>query len=231
MGNDKVCAIILAAGIGSRMKADKTKQRMLLSGISVLRRCVLAFESCEDISEIVVVSRQSELDFAKAELDGIKKLSAIVPGGACRAESAICGLKAVMSDAGYVAFHDAARPLIKPRVISAIASLAKDKGAATAAIAVTDTVKIINNEGKILSTPKRSTLVRATTPQIFKREIYEQAVKEYSGDLALITDDNMLVEMLDVPVYTLISDEPNPKITTKEDILLAELIINGGENV
>ncbi len=231
MGNNKACAVIVAAGIGRRMKADTTKQKMTLGGISVLRRCVLAFERCEDISEIVVVSREAELEFAKSELKDITKLSGIVPGGACRAESAICGLNAVRSDAEFIAVHDAARPLITPSVISDVLSLAKEKGAATAAAKVTDTVKIINNEGKVLETPDRSTLVRATTPQIFKRDIYESAVKGYRGDLAIITDDNMLVEMAGYPVYTVISDEPNPKITTMEDIYLAELILEGAKNV
>ena len=231
MKNDKTCAIILAGGIGSRMKSDTTKQRIQLLGISVLRRCVLSFDACPDISQIVVVSRIEELEFAKSELKDIKKLKEVVTGGSSRAESAMLGFKAVDSDVDYIAIHDAARPLIKPDVISKVIAVAKEKGAATAAGSVTDTVKVIDNEGKIISTPMRSTLVRATTPQIFRREIYSKAIDSYSGDLSLITDDNMLVEMLGVPVYTVVSDIPNPKITTKEDICFAELLIKGEKNV
>lgn len=231
MKKDSVCALILAAGIGSRMKSDTTKQKMQLGGMSVLKRCVLAFEACSDVSEIVVVTRECELCFAKEELRGIKKITNIVIGGKCRAESAICGLRVISKDAGYVAIHDAARPLILPENISSVINLAKEKGAATLASRVTDTVKIIDGEGKILSTPDRSFLVKATTPQVFKREIYEQAIESYVGELSQITDDNMLVEMAGNTVYTLISDDPNPKITVSEDIFVAEQIIRGEKNV
>ena len=230
-GKDTVCAIILAGGVGSRMKSNTTKQMMQICGVSVLKRCVLAFEACEDITEIVVVARQSEMDFVKAELSGLNKISNIVPGGKCRAESAICGLRAVGGDVQYIAVHDAARPLIKPENISAVIRVAKEKGAATLASRVKDTIKIVDEDGKILSTPVRSSLVGASTPQIFSKKLYELAIESYSGDLAEITDDNMLVEMLGHPVFTVISDDPNPKITVSEDVFIAEQIIKGEQNV
>lgn len=230
-GKDTVCAIILAGGVGSRMKSNTTKQMMQICGVSVLKRCVLAFEACEDITEIVVVARQSEMDFVKAELSGLNKISSVVPGGKCRAESAICGLRAVGDDVQYIAVHDAARPLIKPENISAVIRAAKEKGAATLASRVKDTIKIVDEDGKILSTPVRSSLVGASTPQIFCKKLYELAIESYSGDLAEITDDNMLVEMLGHPVFTVISDDPNPKITVSEDVFIAEQIIKGEQNV
>ena len=231
MKSGSACAIILAGGVGSRMKSEVTKQKMLISGISILRRCVSAFDKCDDIDEIIVVAREDELDFAVNETENLTKRVRVVAGGATRYESAVCGFRAVGDKIEYVAIHDAARPLITPEMICDVLRVAKEKGSATAAAKVTDTVKVIDIEGKIVSTPNRDALVRATTPQIFRKDIYERAVNRYSGDANHITDDNMLVEMLGEPVYTVVSDVPNPKITTPEDIYYAELLIKGEENV
>ena len=228
---DRVAALILAAGLGTRMRSNTTKQRMLIGGVSVLKRCVCAFEACPDICEIVVVARETELDFVRNELKGIKKLSNVVVGGKCRAESAICGMRAVSENSDFIAIHDAARPLIKPENISKVIKTAKEKGAATLASRVVDTVKIIDSDGRIISTPNRSTLVKATTPQIFKKEIYEHSVQNYNGELSAITDDNMLVEIAGYSVYSVISDDPNPKITVLEDLFVAEEILKGEKNV
>ena len=218
-----VTAIVLAGGSATRMKAETTKQRISILGMSVLKRSVLAFEKCEDITDIVAVVREDEVDFFTSELKDIKKLCAVCAGGCSCVESAKCGLAKICDLTEYVAIHDGARPLIRPEDISAVLEKAKEKGAAFAASPVYDTVKVVDNEGKVVSTPIRSTLVRATTPQIFDVEIYKRAISEICSDD--VTDDNMLVERLGYGVYAVVLDNENPKITTKDDIKLVELLL------
>ena len=122
-----VTAVILAGGTGSRMCSGITKQRMKLLGISILRRSVLAFEKCDDITEIVVVARYDEAESVREELEDITKLCCVVTGGSTRAESARRGFSAVSRQSDYVAFHDAARPLVTPQMISEVVKAATKK--------------------------------------------------------------------------------------------------------
>ena len=128
MNNSKVSAIILAGGSGSRMNSSVTKQRMMLGNISVLRRCVLAFEKCSEVDEIIVVAKESEINEIRVELADIAKLSKVVPGGASRAESAMNGVSAMNYQSDYVAIHDAARPAIISEMIEKVIFIAKEKG-------------------------------------------------------------------------------------------------------
>ncbi len=223
-----VFAIILAGGEGSRMNSTVTKQRMTLLGASVLRRSVLAFESCLDIDGIVVVSREGELEFAERELSDVSKLRAIVAGGRTRAESSYNGLCAVDSDCTLVAIHDAARCLIAPEDITRIVKRARECGAATAATAVTDTVKRVS-DGFITETVPRGDIVAVQTPQIFD---FVRLFDAFSGiDLgdASITDDNMVYERAGHTVATVLVGSENIKITNPRDFLLAELILKERE--
>ena len=218
-------AIILAGGSGRRMQSELTKQRMTLSGMSVLKRSVLAFEGCDNIKDIIVVVRIDEIELFQQELSGLKKVRCVCPGGDTRAESARRGFMHVSADAEYVAIHDAARPLIKPSDITRVLNVAIEKGAAFAAAPVYDTVKVIDSTSKVVSTPKRNNLVRATTPQIFEKKIYERALAMADG-LAEFTDDNMMVERMGKEVYAVVLDNENPKLTTKDDIKLFELLLS-----
>ena len=224
VNNHKVSAIVLAGGSGSRMSASVTKQKMLIKGVSVLKRSVLAFEHCNDIDEIIVIVREDEVDFAKEELKDIKKLSRIGIGGVTRAESAECGFKLVSECSEYVAIHDAARPLVTPEMISEVVAAAKKKGAATAAAPVVDTIKLINNVGNIISTPARNMLIRATTPQIFRKDIYSLALGKIV-DKSNITDDNMLVESIGVDVFAVVQKQDNPKVTSRSDLIFIEALL------
>ncbi len=221
----RVSAIILAGGSGTRMMADITKQRMLVGGMSILKRSVIAFDECPDIDEIVVIVREDELDFAKEELSGIPKVVNIGIGGSTRAASAECGFKLISDDTELVAIHDAARPMITSEMISEVVVAARKTGAATAAAPVTDTIKIINNVGNVQETLDRSTLVRATTPQIFDRKIYQRAL-DTVNDKSDITDDNMLVERIGVSVYAVIQERENPKVTSRSDIAYLEMLLS-----
>lgn len=223
----KIGAVILAAGAGSRMKSEKTKQKMLICGKSILQRSLLAFEKSEYICEIVVVARKDEIEFAERELSCITKPSKAVVGGSCRQESARLGFLALSTDCDFVAIHDAARCLVTARMIDAVAGAAIEYGAATAASSVHDTVKRVDKDGFILSTEDRNMLRRAATPQIFSYDIYKEAIS--SPEYSLATDDNMLVEHLGHRIFCVDTGNENMKITELSDIAVAEKIIKSRE--
>ena len=220
----KVTALILAGGSGSRMNSSVTKQRMMLGNITVLKRSVLTFEKCSSVDEIIVVAKDDEIEEIRFELADISKLRAVVTGGDSRAESAFKGFSAINSACDFVAIHDAARPAVTSKMIEQVISAAIEKKCATAASRVTDTIKEIDAEGKIKKTLDRDSLVRATTPQVFKRSIYELALEKNKDSLSLFTDDNMLVEGIGESVYAVVFDDENPKITTQDDLEYAELL-------
>lgn len=219
-------AVILAAGMGSRMRSDVTKQKMIICGKSVLYRSVSAFERAEEIDEIIVVCRDGETEFAGCELSEFKKVKHIVLGGATRRESAERGFGAVSDRARFVAVHDAARCVISPELIDLVCRAAYEHRAASAAAPVTDTVKATDAGGMIVKTVPRDGLLLAQTPQIFDRDLYKSALAAFSAEE--VTDDNMLLELSGVPVYPVVTDRYNFKITTRRDIEYAEFLIQRG---
>ena len=226
MRNPNTAAIILAGGSGSRMCTDKTKQFINIFGKTVLERSILAFEKSTLTDEIVVVVKADELDAARAAIDAMKLLkpTSVVTGGACRAESAKNGFFAVGEAVDTVAVHDAARCLITPEMIDKVVEMAHKTGAATAACGVFDTVKLVDENGKITSTVPRQSVYRAQTPQVFSRALYKRAL-DACNDLSVITDDNMLVENIGTDIYAVDLGQNNIKITTKEDLTLARNIL------
>ena len=224
-----VLGIILAGGSGRRMQSSLTKQRMLLSGKSVVYRSVFAFEACPDIDRIIVVCREDELEYMRCELREMKKVYKIVSGGKTRAESSYNGLCAVGEECELVAIHDAARCLITPFDISRLIEKARIFGAATAATAVSDSIKKVDDGGNIAETLKRSELVAVQTPQVFD---YQRLFSAFCGiDLSsdAITDDNMIYEKTGYPIRTVDIGAENIKITTPRDLILAEIIIKERE--
>ncbi len=219
-------AIILAAGSGSRMGADTTKQKMNICGKSILWHSVKAFSDCLHVNSIVIVSRSDEIDWARAELSEFSKIEAVVAGGNTRAESARLGFAAVSNKSGFVAVHDGARCLIRPRDIDAVINAAFIHGAATAADSVTDTLKY-SDDGFIKNTVSRSNLFSAQTPQVFKAELYGQALAASEADDG-VTDDNMMMEKIGINVAVVITGKHNIKITTGDDLDYAEYILSGG---
>ena len=223
----RVGAIILAAGCGSRMNMDTTKQQLVLGGMSVLKRTVGTFARCDKISEIIVVARAEELQFAKDEVFEFDKVSAVVIGGQTRLESAKCGFSALGGNVEYVAIHDAARCLVTDGDICAVISDAEKYGAATAACRVTDTVNKVDRNGKIICTVNRDELVTVQTPQIFKTDLYKKAIKYVSVSDLSVTDDNMLMEKIGVDVHCTFTGTKNIKITVRDDLAYAKFLLNG----
>ena len=223
----RVGAVILAAGKGSRMGADVTKQKMNISGVSVIKRAVLAFMESRLVTKLVVVCRADELDFVASELSELRgKPIGYAVGGKTRRESAKIGFMALGGDFDFVAIHDAARPLIKPEGINEVCRAAFLHGAASASSPVSDTVKVVSG-GFAVATEDRERLATVQTPQVFRRELYLEAISSVGEDIP-VTDDNMLIEALGGKVALVDIGKYNIKITTGEDIAFAEFLINGG---
>lgn len=222
-------AVILAGGSGSRMgnTGSVTKQFMELCGMPVILRTILQFERCDLIDEIVLVVRKEELASYAPMLagTGVRKVMSIVPGGETRQASAEAGLRAVNDKCRFIAIHDGARPLIRPEEISLVAREAYRIGAAAAASRAKDTVKLTDGNGYVESTPDRSTVWIAATPQIFKTEEYRASVYEGKKNAAAVTDDCSLVEAVGFPVRMVDIGYQNLKITTQEDLCFARAIL------
>ena len=225
MSQSRVCAVLLAGGSSTRMNLGTTKQKLNLKGKSILAHALRAFEACPDITDIVLVIRNDETDFAKKESEGISKLRKMVIGGVSRAESAKNGFLAIDFPTDYVAIHDVARCLIRPKMITKVVEDARSYGAASASATVVDTVKRINSQGFAVSTEAREGLRLATTPQIFSYDLYFKAISQVDLADTSITDDNMLMEKIGVSVYMTDVGKSNIKITHAEDLLMAEYIL------
>ena len=222
----KVAALILAAGMGSRMNSNVTKQRLILCGKSVLLRSVEAHIASRLVDTVTVVCRSDEVDFVRAELSKLdKKPTYIIVGGKTRAESARLGFESVKDMADYVSIHDGARCLITPEMIDNVILAAIEYGAATAATPITDTVKLTDSDGKIKSTVPRENLWAAATPQVFSSELYQRALSLNDTLCDTVTDDNMLLERLGTFPVCVDTGKENMKITTPEDLALAEFLI------
>ncbi len=221
-------AVIVAAGSSVRMGGED-KIFLPVSEIPVVARSLLAFENCEDVSEIVVVTKESSVEKIRelAEKYEIKKLKAIVPGGATRAESVRNGVEAVSENSDFVAIHDGARPLVLPEDISRCAHDAFRCGGAVLAVPVTDTIKYGKKNGFVEYTPAREKLFAAQTPQIFDINIYKSAMERAFRELSDWTDDSRIFENDARKVFLTPGKRYNIKITSPEDILIAEALLKG----
>ncbi len=162
---------------------------------------------------------------ALARENGISKLTAVTEGGDCRAASVQNGILAVSAQAQYFAIHDGARPLITPEEITAVTEAAFETGAATLGTAVTDTIKIADENNVILQTPDRAVLRAVQTPQVFEKELYTFALTD-AEDLSIVTDDCSLIENMGGEVQIVEGSRENIKLTTPVDVVLAESILS-----
>ena len=222
-----VSAIIVAAGGSTRMGISDSKQFIPLLGKPAISYTLSAFQNCALISEIVVVSRAQDIDriFALSQECGFDKVIAVVEGGACRAESVKNGILSADAQAQYFAIHDGARPLITTEEINAVVEAAFETGAATVGTAVTDTIKVADENNVIVNTPERSTLRAVQTPQVFEKELYSFALSD-ADDLESVTDDCSLIEKMGGEVLIVEGSRENIKLTTPIDVLIAESILS-----
>lgn len=224
-----VTAIVVAAGNSTRM-GGVNKQFLLLDGVPVLVRTLQAFSLCPLIDEIVVATRESEIQelFALVKEYQIEKVTDIVRGGNTRQESVFAAIRRSSPFSEYFAIHDGARPLVSQEVICDTVKTAFRVGAAATGVRVKDTIKVVSENGEIVETPDRTTLWAVHTPQVFERNHYLHAADSVENSAAF-TDDCKLMETAGFPVYMVEGSYKNIKITTPEDILLAEGLLRGQE--
>jgi 2-C-methyl-D-erythritol 4-phosphate cytidylyltransferase len=220
--SERVTAIIVAAGAGLRM-GGIDKLFADLGGMPLLARTLAAFEACPSVDQIILVASESNLDrcWKLVQAYGFKKVTELVPGGARRQDSVQQGLDQV-KDSLWVLIHDGVRPFIDDELITAGILAAREHGAAVAAVPVKDTIKVVNADHLVRNTPKRETLWAAQTPQVFRIDVILNAYRDAFGD---VTDDAMLLERLGQPVKVYQGSYENIKITTPEDLDLAECIL------
>ena len=217
--------ILVCAGNASRMNGVN-KILMPLGKSNVIGICMQAFQQCEDVAEIIIVTKSEHAQAIRetAEFLQISKLTQITDGGATRQESVMQGLKLVSKFTNYIAVHDGARPLVKPEHISKVIRDARVFGGATLGVPVKDTIKIVD-DGLITDTPPRHTLYITQTPQVFRKRLYFEAVDFALEHRLDFTDDCQLVESIGGKVCMTTGDYTNIKITTPEDRAIAEVLL------
>lgn len=190
----------------------------------MILRTVRAFQNCDAIREIVIVTRADLIVKIMDLCAGFDKVNAVVVGGADRAESVENGLNALSDKVRLAAIHDGARPLITQTVIDRTVRAAHTYGAAAPGIPVKDTIKVVRG-GVVKDTPDRASLQAIQTPQIFDRHLLKAALKKARKGKAPITDDCSAVERLGMSVKIVEGDERNIKVTTPMDLKIAALLL------
>lgn len=215
----KITAIIVAAGSGTRMKAGKNKVFLELAGKSVLENTIEAFENCELINDITVVT--DNVEECEALIAHFSKVKKLVTGGKTRQESVKCGLLA--SDCDIAVIHDGARALVRGEEIAAAIAAAKEFGAAAVGVKCKDTLKRADGDGFIEATIDRELVYNIQTPQVFDFEAIKKMHTEAKTNT--FTDDCALAESFGAKIKIVDGSYDNIKITTPEDMELAERII------
>jgi len=218
--------IVVAAGRGSRMGTDIKKQFLPLHGKPMLVQTLRTLAGCESVARIVVAVSPGDVEHVAAMLreHEVSKIGAIVPGGAERQDSVRLALGALLPETEIVAVHDAARPLVTEEEVERVIAAAASVGAATLGVPVKDTIKRVENR-MVQETLPRQQLWAVHTPQAFRREWLEEAhLRSQSGSGLLGTDDASLVEWAGYRVAMVQGSYENLKITTPEDLLLAEAL-------
>ena len=219
------CSVIVpAAGQSRRMGTNKMFTP--LNGIPVLARTLMALEACESVNEIIVAARSEDIA-AVAEFKrvyGIEKLAKIVAGGSERTDSVRKAMSECSEKAELIAVHDGARPLATPELIERCINEGRRTNAALAAVKMKDTVKRVR-DGVVTETVDRSELYLAQTPQVFSAKLLRAAYKKAEDDGKIYTDDCAPVEALGKHVFICEGDYTNIKITTPEDVIVAESIL------
>ena len=224
----KTVAIVPAAGSGSRMNREVSKQYLALAGRPVLAHTLGVLEACPGVHRIFVVVPPQDVSAVRDDVLApwdLRKVAAIVPGGRERQDSVRAGLDAADRDADIVLIPDAVRPLIPVDLVECCIRAAAEAGAATLGVPVKDTVKEVAPDGRIVRTCDRTVLWLTQTPQAFRRDIIERAHREAFRDGFRGTDDTTLVERLGIAARMIPGDYRNIKITTPEDLVVAEALL------
>ena len=216
-------AVIVAGGSASRMQGID-KVMATLGGEPMIRRTVRAFQECDAIAEIVIVTRPDLIEKIAGLTKDFDKVLAVVAGGASRQESVHNGLNTLSDKVKLAAIHDGARPLITWQVIDRAVRAANTYGAAAPAIPVKDTIKVVQG-GIVKETPDRAALRAVQTPQVFDFDLLRAAHAKIQADGVEVTDDCAAVERMGMSVKIVEGDERNLKVTTPMDLKIAEMLL------
>jgi 2-C-methyl-D-erythritol 4-phosphate cytidylyltransferase len=232
-----VGAIVVAAGRGVRFGSEIPKQYVPIGGVPIVLRAVRPFTSHADVGHTVLVLPPQDIEHPPAFIRDLSAFSSpsassalsIVAGGSHRGDSVRAGLGALRSECQVVLVHDGARPFVDSRIIDAVIGHARRGEGAVPAIPLSDTLKEVaaDDPTRITRTRPRARLWRAQTPQGFPRAILEEAHARAGRMGRRATDDAALVEAMGVTVRLVPGSSNNIKITTPEDLALAELLTGG----
>jgi len=215
-------AVIVAAGAGTRMAgADKLFSEA--AGRPLLAHAIAPFQQSSSIDGIILVMAPLNLKRGRELVEGcgFTKVAGLVKGGERRQDSVRHGLEA-LAECDYVAIHDGARPLVTPELIERGLEAARETGAAAPAVRIADTVKEAGPDGVVVRTLDRSSLWAVQTPQVFRYELLLRAHRQIAAD---VTDDAAMVEALGERVRLFEGDRRNMKVTTVEDLRMAEVML------
>jgi 2-C-methyl-D-erythritol 4-phosphate cytidylyltransferase len=227
----KADAIIVSAGKGQRFMEGRKKQFFLLADKPILTHTLDKFENCPLIDSILLVVGQEDMDYCLKEIiekNRYRKISQIVPGGKRRQDSVKNGMDALSRDANIVVIHDGVRPFVTRGMIEDSIHSAQRFGAVVLAMPVKETIKIANADGTVLKTLDRESLWQIQTPQTFQAHVIKEAYQKATENGFVGTDDASLVERLGMKVHILPGSYTNIKITTPEDLILANLFLRMG---
>lgn len=220
----KSCGVVIvAAGSASRM-GGIDKVMAPLAGEPMIARTVRAFQECDAVKKIVVVTREDLILPITSLCSGMDKVKAVVAGGSSRQESVHLGLNALSGEVQLVAVHDGARPLVSWQMIDRVIRAANTYGAAAPAIPVKDTIKVVKG-GVVEQTPDRSTLFAVQTPQVLDFDLLRGALKKVEQEQLQVTDDCSAVEQMGMRIKIVEGDERNLKVTTPLDLKIAQMLL------
>jgi len=220
--------LIPAAGSGKRMGADRNKLLLQVRSKPLIAWTLLAAEAASSISWIGIVSQPPDWDDFKAIIADLKlkKTIELISGGSTRQESVYNGLQALPNNAAQVLIHDGARCLATPNLFNACSEAILSCSGLIAAVPVKDTIKVVDENGIIKSTPERKQLWAAQTPQGFDVKLLKQCHAEGVRQGWEVTDDAALFEKCGMEVRIVPGEETNLKITTPQDLAIAEFILS-----
>lgn len=223
----KIGIVIPAAGQGKRMGAGSNKQFLMLMEKPILAHTVRTFEESDSVSEIVIVGAEGDIPLIEELVyqQKFQKVAAICIGGVLRQDSVRAGVRALSPTIQRIVVHDGARPLLTLQEFDKFLKETQEYSAAIMGISLKDTIKRIDMVGNVIETLPRDNLRAVQTPQIFDREVLEEAHQKAASAGYYGTDDASLLEWMGHPVQMVEGMQENIKVTTPEDLWLAERIL------
>ena len=222
-----VSVIIAAAGMSNRMGNKINKQFIVIDNKPILAHTIEKFEACKYVDEIIVVSKEQEVEYCRKEIVrkyGYRKVTNIIKGGKERQDSIYNGIMALNERTDIVLTHDGARPFVRMESIVNGIKGALDYGSCVIGVPLKDTIKVIEEDNQVHHTPNRALLWAAQTPQCFQIDLLKEGYEYAISEGILGTDDSSLVEKKGYPVKMIMGNYDNIKITTPEDLVVAQSI-------